>query len=331
MTPLVSIIIPHLNRLTLLQACLGSLEQQKFRDLEVIVVDNGSSDGSLEWLRSQKGLRLLEMGQNRGFTGANLAGLAVAQGSLIAALNNDTEAEADWLEQAVAAMQRDPLIGTVASCLVEHARPGIVDSAGDGLNRAGRGVKLGVGEARSLHGQSRYVFGASAAAALYRRQMLDAIGFFDDNFYFNCEDVDLCARAQVTGWRCWYEAGAVVRHHVSASHAELGRDAIFYWSRNCELLWFKNVPLVLWPLLLPPKLLQEGLSLLRNAFVGPHTLSYLRGKWAALGMLPALWPERRRIQGMRKISLGDFYGMLIPSFDLPSVRARFQRFYTAFR
>jgi GT2 family glycosyltransferase len=328
MTPWVSIIIPHRNRLGLLQACLGSLRAQTFQDFEVIVVDNDSSDGSREWLRSRPDLTLLEMPENRGFTGANLAGLAVAKGGLIVALNNDTEADADWLERALAAFQHDPRIGSVASCLVEHSRPHIVDSAGDELNRAGRGVKIGAGEERSLHAQSRYVFGACAGAALYRREMIDEVGFFDDAFYFNCEDVDLCARAQLAGWRCWFEASACVRHHVSASHAELKGDAIFYWSRNCELFWFKNVPLALWPLLLPPKLLQEGLSFARNLF---QAKAYLRGKWAALLLLPGLLGERRRIQRSRTISSRQFYNLLTPSFDLPSLRARASRLWLAMK
>jgi GT2 family glycosyltransferase len=329
--PRVSVIIPHRNRLQMLKACLASLECQSFRDFEVIVVDNDSSDGSREWLRDQAGIEVVELSWNAGFTGANLAGLERAQGSFIAALNNDTEAESGWLESALAAFQQDPRVGIVASCLLNFQQPGLIDSAGDGLNRAGRGVKLGFGEPAAWHADSRYVFGACAAAAIYRRAMIEEIGFFDDAFYFNCEDVDLSARAQLAGWRCWYEARARVRHHISASHAELGREAIFYWSRNCELLWFKNMPLALWPLLIAPKVLQESLSFVRNAWVGPHTRAYLLGKLAALKVLPRLWGERRRIQRRRRLSLGPFYAMLLPSFDWPSVQARARRLAATLR
>jgi GT2 family glycosyltransferase len=297
----------------------------------VLVVDNGSGDGSLEWLRGREGLRLIEMGENRGFTGANLAGLAAARGSLIAALNNDTEPDPAWLGLAVAAFARDARIGTVASLLVEHARTDVVDSAGDGLNRAGRGVKIGSGGASASQGLGRYAFGACAAAALYRREMIDEVGFFEDAFFFNCEDVDLSARAQLKGWRCWYEPSARVRHHVSASRDELGAATIFYWSRNCELLWFRNMPLLLWPLLLPPKFLQECLSLTRNAFAGVHTAAYLKGKLAAFLMLKSLWPGRRRIQKGRVISALAFYALLGPSFDLPSLNDRARRLAATLR
>jgi len=331
MTPLVSIIIPQLNRLELLKACLASLRAQSYRNFEIIVVDNASKDGSREWLRQQQGLVLVEMETNTGFTGANLAGLERAKGGIVVALNNDTEADPDWLEQALKPFERDPRIGIVASCLVEHARPDILDSAGDGFSRAGRGIKFGSGESRRLHGEGAYVFGACAAAALYRREMLDEVGFFDARFFFNSEDVDLGVRSQLAGWRCWYEPRATVRHHVSASHKEIGTVAIFYWSRNCELLWVKNIPLALWPLLLPPKLLQESLTLLRNLFSFRHTWAFLRGKAAALALIPAVWPERPHIQAARKISALEFYSLLSPSFDWPGISARLRRFARSLR
>ena len=195
----VSIVIPSWNGQELLQACLRSLNQQDFQDFETIVVDGGSTDGSQEWLQStHPEVRLIELDQNRGFAFAVNRGIEVAEGEAIVLLNNDTEAEPEWLASLVGAMERDQTAGLFASRVLQHHDRTRIDSAGDTLglfaHQRGHGLPDG-----SAFEEPRYVISACAAAALYRREVFEEVGTFDERFVSYLEDVDLGVRAAYAG------------------------------------------------------------------------------------------------------------------------------------
>src|SRR5215210_9226871 len=217
--PRVTVIIPNWNGERFLSSCLGSLRQQSFEDFKTILVDNGSIDSSVEFVNHNfPEVRVLPLGENKGFSAAVNAGIRASHDEYVALLNNDSEVDTRWLEGLVEAADSYPEAGLFASKLVDFHDRRVLDGAGDALRLSGLPYRLGHGERDSgRFSRAGYVFGACAAAALYRREMLDEVGLFDEDFVSYCEDGDLSFRAQLAGYRCFYVPGAVVYHMGSAS------------------------------------------------------------------------------------------------------------------
>jgi len=240
--PLISLIVVNWNGKPLLDECLSNLSHQTYSLFEIIVVDNGSTDGSCDFLKQNfSHVKLLELPDNHGFAGGNIKGLEVAQGEFIALVNNDTHVDQHWLENLIQPMLTNPVVGICSSKLILHAT-GQLESAGDGLTTWGVGFKRGFEQDPDLYTDQELVFGASAAACLYRRKMLDAIGFLDEDFFFNDEDTDLNFRAQLGGWKCLYVPSAIVYHRVNATIGRMSDLHVYYHARNLEFLWIKNMP-----------------------------------------------------------------------------------------
>jgi GT2 family glycosyltransferase len=199
------VIVVNYNRQDLLRACLDSLDAQTFSDFEIIVVDNGSQDGSLRYLQALASprLRLVPLSTNTGFARGCNAGMEIARGKYVATLNNDAEADPQWLERLVRAMEQNPRAGMCASKIVFHGDRGRIDKAGhliyfDGLNH-GRGS--GERDAGQFDQQAEVLF-PDGAAALYRRSMLEDVGLFDEAFFAYGDDADLGLRGRLSGWNC---------------------------------------------------------------------------------------------------------------------------------
>jgi hypothetical protein len=310
--PLVSIIIVNWNGKRLLQSCLESVFNQTFSDYEIILVDNGSTDGSPEYISvTFPDVRLLPLTENRGFTGGNNEGLRHAKGTFIVLLNNDAHLKSDWLENMVAAMNTDPCLGSCASKIIIDGTD-ILDSVGDIFTTAFTGTKLGELQQQSNFSEPRSVFGPCAAAAIYRRSMLEQIGFFDDDFFLNHEDTDLNMRAWLAGWRCKYIPDAVAYHKVSSSIGNLSDTSVYYFSRNSLWVWAKNVPLSLMLLFLPQRILYELNSAFIFCFVHGKWLPFLRGKRDAIKGLPAILCKRKRVSDSIRLTKREIVRELIP-------------------
>ena len=302
--PLVSVIIPHWNGKPHLQTCLTSLQHQTLLQHEVILVDNGSTDGSQDFVRDRfRQIILLELGRNLGFTGACNAGYRVARGEFVVLLNNDTEADPRWLEAVVDSFRRNASAGIIASKLLLFDRRDHFHAAGDFYRVDGipgnRGVwQLDVGQ----YDVEEEVFGACGAAAAYRRQMLDEIGFLDDTFYFSCEDVDLAWRAQLSGWKVIYAPQAVVYHKLKATGGSL--TGSYFDGRNFLYLIWKNYPSSLlrcyWR-----QLLKAQWCISHDALVswrGNAARARLRGQLAGVCGIGRMLSRRRRVQADRRVS-----------------------------
>lgn len=294
-SPRVAIIIINWNGRQHLENCLPSLAAQRYRDFEIILVDNGSTDDSLAWVRSHfPHIRVLENASNQGFAAPNNQAICASQSEFVVLLNNDTVADPNWLATLVAVADRDPTIGMVASKMLLAERPGIIDSAGIALDRSGLawGIAAGQPDLPVPPGTMVEVFGASGGAALYRRAMLDEIGLFDEDFFAYLEDVDLAWRAQWAGWRAVYAADAVVEHHHSATSNRIPHFKSRLLGRNKLWLLAKNYPFphLLW--YLPLIASYELMSLARAAYER-RLSSALAGRINALRHLPAMWAKRR--------------------------------------
>lgn len=237
-----SVVIPNWNGRHFLKTCLDSLVTQTYDDIEIIVVDNASSDGSRAFIAEhypQVGLIALE--RNRGFTGACNLGMEAASGEYIALLNNDTEVDRRWAQDIVQAFCRQPEAGIVASKMLLFDRRDHFHTAGDFFCIDGSAGNRGAWqEDVGQFDREEYVFGACGGSAAYRRSMLDRIGLLDDDFFFLLEDMDLSWRAQLAGYKVLYLPSAVVYHHLSATGG--GVTASFHDGRNGIWLLAKNMP-----------------------------------------------------------------------------------------
>ena len=232
---LISVIVLNYNGKGFLDGCLTSLASQTYSDFEVIVVDNGSRDGSPEYIEENyPWVRLAKNDENLGFAGGTNVGIRAAKGKFIITLNNDSMADRRFIEELIKPMA-DPEVGVCAAKMLFP--DGRINSAGICISRSGAAWDRGMFEPdRGQYEFVEEVFGACAGAALYRREMLDEIGLFDEDFFLYLEDVDLAFRARLAGWKCLYVPGARVIHHHGGT-AGVGSDlAVYYGNRN--IVWY---------------------------------------------------------------------------------------------
>ena len=306
-----SLIIVNWNGRDLLGDCLPSLEKQTEPAEEVIVVDNGSSDGSVEFLKlSFPSVKVVELDKNYGFAKANNIGIRLARGSRIALLNNDTVVDSRWLAELNNALDNHPEVGFCASKMLMYRNPNIIDAAGDMLGIA-KAYKRGHGRPNGTEfNEPEYVFGACAGAAIYRSEMLENIGLFDETFITNLEDVDLSFRAQLVGYKCLYVPSAVVYHRVGETKRRIGwTDRLT--QRNNKLMWLKNAPGWLLIKYAPQVLSEETIKLAGSLGIGisgfrlPDSKSLkmrLTVNADILWRFPEIQRKRREIQRRRVVN-----------------------------
>jgi GT2 family glycosyltransferase len=302
-SPLVTVVIPNWNGAHHLPACLESLQRQTYPQVEVIVADNGSTDGSPNLLaRDYPKVRVLALGQNLGFTGACNAGMQAARGDLVILLNNDTEADPGWVGEVVAAFQRHPEAGIVASKMLLFDQRDTFHTAGDFYRMDGVPGNRGVWQKDTgQYDAEQYVFSACGGSAAYRKAMLEQVGLLDEDFFYSCEDLDLAWRAQLAGWRCIYAPRAVVYHKLSATGG--GVTASFYDGRNFIYLLVKDYPGDLWRTWWRAILraqLRVTIEALR-AWRGAAARARLQGQLTGLLHIPKMLRKRRAVQRSRTV------------------------------
>ena len=325
---MISVILVNWNRRELLWASLDSLAAQVDVEFEVILVDNGSTDGSVEMaihnFSTRFPLRVIRNLDNRGFCAANNQGIALARGSLIALLNNDAEADANWLSELRKACEERTEIGMVASKILVHADPRRIDKVGhliypDGQNRGRGSGELDLGQ---YDGSSECLW-PDGCAAMYRKSMLDEIGGFDEDFFAYADDAELGLRGRIAGWDCVYAPAARVRHHRGTTLGLASAQRLMLIERNRILLAAKLFPwrlLVLNPFYYLLRLSAGTLAAFRgqgetNHYPGVRgkgrmLWALIRGDWAALVMLPRMLMKRKEIARFRKRSDAELIQLL---------------------
>ncbi len=324
--PAISVVIVNWNRRDLLRACLKSLSLQTFTDFEVIVVDNGSDDGSVAMLQEiiesfPRRLHLIQNFENKGFCAANNQGFSVSQSEYVALLNNDAEADPGWLQALLDSINVKPDvgesdIGMVASKILVWEDPRIIDKCGhliypDGQNRGRGHGQLDQGQ----FNRQEEVLWPDGCAALYRRAMLDEVGGFDEEFFAYADDAELGLRARIAGWTCLYAPGAVVRHHRGATLGLNSAKRLTLIERNRVLLVVKLFP---WNLLWANgayHLIRIGAGMaaaLRGKgdirrYPGPKgkltaATALIKGTLSALPMIPSMIRKRRAFQSKHRLS-----------------------------
>jgi GT2 family glycosyltransferase len=306
-----TVIIPTWNRSELLEKCLASLDHQTVRS-RVLVVDNGSTDdtGRLCTTRfSHCGYLRLE--RNFGFARAVNAGINQAETDYIALLNNDTEADANWVKTGLEAFEQYPDYWFFASRMINYFQRDYLDSAGDCYGPTGLPLKRGFGENIEAYPIPEPVLGASAGAAFYRRRLFDEVGLFDEGFSMYLEDVDLSLRAQLKGYQCLYLPEAVVFHMEAASDDVpptrpsssepkpfYSKNRVFWITRNRWQLMITYQP----ARNIPHLAYGWSKSFLFHLIKGGFTISFLRGLLAGLLLTGRAARKRLRLKKSKVIS-----------------------------
>lgn len=323
--PRVTVVVVNWNRSELLAACLASLKEQEFADFEVVLVDNGSSDDSLETARNAgiPSLKIISNDENRGFCEANNQGIAASDAEFVVLLNNDAEADPSWLQDLVGAAER-PSVGMVASKILVWETPETIDKVGHLIYPDGQNRGRGHGETdEGQYDDSTDTLWPDGCAALYRRSMLAEIGGFDDDFFAYADDAELGLRGRAAGWEAVYSPGAKVRHHRGATLGRYSTDRLFLIERNRLWLVFKHFPWRMWPgvpffylrrLLASARAAGQGVgdaALAKAELSTPRLIQCLiRAHVAALLGLPKMLAKRRRFRRSRRLSASEIAALL---------------------
>ncbi len=304
--------IVNWNSFDHLRRCLAAIAAQETRFARVVVVDNGSIDApeDLDLASGPENLRYLRLPYNAGFArGNNLALQELADCEWVALINPDAFLDRGWLRCMLEASVRHPGYSCFASRLVSASRPSILDGMGDAYHVSGLVW-------RHAHGRpleeipAVEVFSPCAAAALYRREALLAVGGFDEEFFCYVEDVDLGFRLRLAGHRCRLVPGAIAHHVGSATTGGKHSDfAIYHGHRNLVWAYVKNMPGVLFWASLPLHLAMNLVSLAWFAYRGQGRV-ILRAKRDAVKGLAKMWRKRREIQAKRTVSTREIWRVI---------------------
>ncbi|MBW1614113.1 MAG: glycosyltransferase family 2 protein [Deltaproteobacteria bacterium] len=309
----------------MLSECLDSLRQQVFQHFSVILVDNGSNDGSINFVnRHYPEVKTIALPKNLGFAAANNIAIKSVNTGYVALLNNDAVPHPLWLQSLIEALGSHPEAGFAASKMLFYDNPETIDRAGDAYTRAGTGLLHGRGESASNYNNQEWIFGACAGAALYRIVMLNDVGLFDEDFFLLYEDVDLSFRAQLKGYKCLYVPEAIVYHRASSSIVYDSPISVYYSHRNLEWVYLKNMP---------PKLILKtiwlhiiyGIAAFIFFSANGRIKEVVKAKRDALKGLKGILKKRRHIQRNKKVDDNYIWGLLEKELFFPRLTRRLRK------
>ena len=242
----VTIIIPNYNGKHFMESCLASLQEQTCKNFEILVVDNASSDGSVEYMKGHyPEIKVIALDKNYGFSRAVNVGIKHSRTPFVILLNNDTTVDPHYVEEMLKAIEKSPKIFSVSSKMIQMYHPELIDSAGDLYTILGWGVCRGSGRPISNYTETDEIFTACAGAAIYRRSAFARIGYFDENHFAYLEDIDVGYRAKIYGYKNMYCPTALVYHVGSGtSGSKYNAFKVRLSSRNNIYLCYKNMPLL---------------------------------------------------------------------------------------
>ena len=322
--PLISVIVLNWNGERVIESCLRSVQTQTYEPLELIVVDNASVDGSVELIRRKfPTIPLIANRSNLGFGGGNNVGIRASQGKYVMVLNNDSQLHPKCIEELKVSIEKDEVYGACAPKILLESPGHLVDAAGIVVCPDGLSIGRGRLESGDRYDQETEVFFGSGCACLYRREMLEDIGLYDEDFFAYAEDTDLGWRARLAGWNCTYNPRAIVYHLHSASAGTYSHLKAFLVERNRFWVAIKNFPfsLILWG---------QGYTVCRyfwqayGALTGQGAAGRFTSQFSKLELmkilmrvylslwksLPTLLRKRRMIQQRKRIPKRDVYWLI---------------------
>lgn len=308
----VTVVIPNWNgRELLASVSLPALAAQTFRDFSVVVIDNGSTDESASYLKSQwPDVEVEELPRNVGFAAAVNRGIAAAESEFVALLNNDVELESRWLDEMVSAARKVPEAGSFACRIMDFDDRTLITTVGDCVSRGGTIFWRGWRERYAgQYARLEPVFSTCAGAALYRRDAFETVGLFDEEFFAYLEDVDWGFRAQLAGLQCWYVPSAVAFHVGGATSSKVSGMRHALLARNAYWLILKNFPVRV-AARNGPALVFVLAHRFYRTFREGHRRRAIAAMLQSLRATPAMLRKRHRIQSSRRILDEDLVGIL---------------------
>jgi hypothetical protein len=330
--PLISVVIPNWNGAAFLPVCLDSLKSQSFRDFEVIVVDNGSTDNSRDLLASKyKWARVVPLNKNEGFAGGCNRGISATRGMWVVLMNNDTEAHKDWLKNIVVAIKNKPEYSFFATKILRFDKREILDGTGDFISRSLFVFRFGQFDTdKGQYDDLGEIFSPCGASAVYRKTMLDDIGLLDEDFFAYLEDIDLGMRAHIAGYKGLFVHDSVIYHIGGAStDSELMSPWVYKQNiRNMFLILFKDIPFPVFLICIPSMIFWHSAHLFyvirrrRELFK-----YYFIALYESLKLYRKMRLKRRGILGNKTISNSDLYQLLKRGSRLNWVQYKIRKRY----
>jgi GT2 family glycosyltransferase len=322
--PLISVVVLNWNGTPFVEQCLASVIAQTYTPLEIIVVDNASSDGSIDLVtKTSPRAKMIINEKNLGFAGGNNVGIRASRGRYIMILNNDTRLDTNCVDELKRSIEKNERYGACASKILLETEKNLIDSAGIVVGLDGLSIGRGRLEVGDRYDEETEIFFASGCACLLRREMLEDIGLYDEDFFAYAEDTDMGWRARLAGWKCIYSPGAIVYHLHSASSGAYSHLKAFLVERNRIWVAIKNFPL---PLLL----YGQGYTIRRylfqayGAFSGKGAAGRFTSDFTKMDLVkilarvylslwrsfPLLFKKRRVIQRNKRIPNREIYRLI---------------------
>lgn len=316
----VTVVIPNWNGADYISQCIDSLLEQTIKHT-LIVVDNGSVDNSIEIIEKKYSeVKLIKLEKNHGFAGGVNKGIKYSiknDFKYVALFNNDAIADKHWLEKLIHAADKHQEAGIITGKFMKIDKQHL-DSTGDLYSTIGMPFPRGRNQIdNGQYDRAENVFSATGGASLYRTSMIKEIGIFDEEFFAYFEDVDISFRAQLAGWKVWYEPSAIAYHHVGATSSKLGNFTRYHSIKNFYFLYLKNMPLGLM-LKYSPRFMFQALKMFISSFVKGAGLVYIKAFVRVLLEMPTMLKERKLIQKSKKVS-NDYIDNLLYKGKPPKI------------
>lgn len=310
-----SVVIPNWNGVEYLRVCLPSIFLQTFKDFEIIVIDNGSTDGSVKYLKQNyPKVRIIKLDKNYGFAKAVNQGIAAAVGEFIILLNNDTKVDSQCFDFLIKAVQARKDVGMVAAKMLQFHSPDLIDSAGDYIDAVGHANNIGYGEKDGpKFNVGNYVFLVTGGGCLIKKEVFDKVGLFDEDYFAYFEDVDFCFRAQLLGIKGWFEPQAKIYHVQKGTSSKNKTFTEYLQFRNMTQTIIKDFP---------KELLFKDLNLLKIILVNLNTVRFLttkgllkealRAEWFIVKNFLEIYKKRQQIQSLRQVDVEYIIKNVVP-------------------
>lgn len=311
--PLVSVIVLNWNNSKDLEICLKSLSKQTYSNYEVIIVDNASTDNSIEIIKKFSKFKLIQNEKNYGFAKGNNIGIENAKGRYIITLNNDTLVDSHWIEELTKVSEEHPESGSLSCKMLFLDRPNIINSIGLKLYWDGKAVDEGFNEQdKGQYEEIKEVFGPCGGSAFFRREALEDIkldgDYYDSDFGFYSEDLDLAFRLQLRGWNCLYVPKAKLFHKFRGTTGKIPNFGLYYGIRNKVFLIIKNYPLRLLIFYSPILVVRQIISFLY--YLIKLNKRAFQSRMLIFWYLPKMLRKRWKIQRTRKVSYSRVRNLL---------------------
>ncbi|MBK8550805.1 MAG: glycosyltransferase family 2 protein [Ignavibacteria bacterium] len=302
---MISIVIPNYNGAEHLKVCFESLRDQTYRDHEIILIDNNSKDDSVKFTEENfPEVRIIKLNYNSGFAKAVNEGIRNSKGEYVLLLNNDTECKNDFLAEMISGFKSIDT-GSVACKMLNFYERNMIDDAGDFIKLKGSPYSRGNGqEDKGQFDKEEYIFGACAGAAIYKKEVFEKAGYFDEDFFAYYEDVDMSFRMQSAGYKCFYNPKAICYHKRGATGKSMTGFETMMCEKNLVAVRLKNYPLSMlikcFPFFMIVRIKRYYLFLTRYSY--SLFKSAVKGYFKGLTEIPDSLRKRKAIQRNRIVS-----------------------------